>query len=194
MKYIILSAAIAAGLAGCGGDGGEDFDIDKYVGDYVSCDNNHLRRFVTIKAAEGDSLTIEYREKIYEFKDCSGDIKGWIVWQAPATYVYKRTSGENVYGYPTWYKYNVTNVDIGDASRPAGTIQVSGSWAEFYGPNKHCIEWPGNSVCVDPTMKAETRTDVGLIIENKLLYTASLAYGDKGQPYYNVDSIDIKQP
>jgi len=189
-KYIAALSLSILALAACGGSGNDTPPLSRYAGDYASCDGDHVRQFIGISQPVGNILTIKLHERVYQYAECSGAVVGYFNYSSPVTFSYSQTKDAVVYGYPTWNKWNTAAIDAGTSSISTSTVSVTGSGAKMI-DGKACAVVGSKTFCRESTIPANTDS-AGIILFNGILYSATLKFGTGG-PYYNVDSIDVKQ-
>jgi hypothetical protein len=165
MKYIIATAAFSI-LVGCGGGGTNSSSesqqklnspLEKYAGNYGSCDGNHAYDLITNQINHDSTLTITPKTYYYDKADCTGEIKATETWSAGLQTKYKSTQEVGVYGVVFMGERRL--VDQVTASAENISLSLSGP-----GVTNNCVAYTGGNYCLDGTAISFKTNDLAMYI------------------------------
>lgn len=173
-SFWVLSLSVV--LAACGGGGGDEGGngnstpagpLEKYVGSYSYCDQDHTKYSLSLTNAGNQDLYGSIEEVTYQNSNCSGDVLGTYKWKSPATISYISTgvATVNAAGLPASLSIDKVKMTLTTQATLTGP-----------GVTGNCLKYPGGNVCYDLSINSASN-DGGLYISGSKLYELSLENG-----------------
>jgi len=165
MKYII-TATIFSVLVGCGGGGANsspdsqqklNSPLEKYVGNYGSCDGNHAYDLITNRINADSTLTITPKTYYYDKADCTGEVKATETWSAGLETKYKSTQEVGVYGIVFMGERRL--VDLVTTSAENISLSLAGS-----GVTNNCVAYTSGNYCLESAAISFKTNDLAMYI------------------------------
>ena len=184
VRYCVAAASVAL-LVGCGGGGGDEapagqpggpaHPLQKYVGTYSQCDQDHTRYSLVFTEIGNGTFGVMPTEVTYQNADCSGTVLGSYGWTAPARVTHLAAGTVTVSGGVLPPSLTIDTIRIA-ALNVVPTLS---------GPavTNNCIAYPTGQLCYQMTPLNQT-TDGGFYLDGPVLYGLQRENGS-----YFVDSV-----